>query len=197
MAIHIAGKKHTHNSSIGFAEKSSFCQVESSPYMCVYRIFQWCIHVFAINCFQHMRNSWDIPGAGSTASGVEKWWVGEGSEVLQKSKAIGRSVESGVLPCSEDVPFGGVTNSPPRYAVLPNAGPSVLGVFLGDAMDPVVRGGFHCCFRGSRVGGRGQLNCGGAGGRWATWGLPAVLEWPPPVGGGSMVLLLLSPRIGW
>jgi hypothetical protein len=31
MTIHIAGKKYTHNSSTGYAEKSNFYQVESSP----------------------------------------------------------------------------------------------------------------------------------------------------------------------
>jgi hypothetical protein len=31
---------------------------------------------------------WDCPGTGSTASGIEKWWVGEGSEVLQSWRPL-------------------------------------------------------------------------------------------------------------
>jgi hypothetical protein len=58
--------------------------------------------------------------------------------VLQKSKAIGRSVkvESSLAP--NMYPSEGVTNSPPRYTRHPDAGPSVLGVILGGAMDPVL-----------------------------------------------------------
>jgi hypothetical protein len=49
---------------------------------------------------------------------------------VAKLKATGRSVESGVLPCSEDVPVGGVRNSPPRYAGLLDLGLPSLVYFL-------------------------------------------------------------------
>jgi hypothetical protein len=73
--------------------------------------------------------------------------------VLEKSKAMGHNVESGVFLGSDDVPVRGITYSPPRYATLPNAGPFVLGVLLGGRMDTVVGEEFNSYRQGNHVGG--------------------------------------------
>jgi hypothetical protein len=70
--------------------------------------------------------------------------------MLEKSKAMGHSVEGGVLPGSDGVTVRGVTYFPPWYAGLPDAGPSVLGVLLGGRMDAVVGEEFDSCRGGSQ-----------------------------------------------